>query len=106
MTKILGLLMTILFFSICNTNGFVEAATFIVTPFLNVSSVKIKNKGGNSGLISITGIKTGDIIKVYNSKRQLLYKSQRIIKSSIYLNLKELGIKAGKIYIDLGKGRK
>ena len=71
---------------------------------IKASQVKIINNKGKADTVTVIGLKKGDSIKVYNASskgKQLATKNAT--GSSVTLSIKQLGTKAGKVYISVTK---
>ncbi|MEH6930519.1 hypothetical protein V7Z65_28140, partial [Priestia megaterium] len=67
---------------------------------LKSSQLKVSNNKGKDDIVTVTGIAKGDIIKVYNtSTNGLVLASKQATTSSVSLPVKQLGTKAGTIYV-------
>ena len=71
---------------------------------LKASQIKVKNNKGKSDTITVKSIKKGDTIKVYNkaSGGKLLV-SKKSAGTSTTLSVKQLGKKAGSVYVSVTK---
>jgi len=71
---------------------------------LKTSQVKIANNRGKSDVITVSGLAKGDIVKVYNAstKGKLLGKATAS-SSSTKVSIKQLGKKAGQVYVSVTK---
>ena len=76
----------------------ISAQTF--TPNLLLSKIKISNNIGKNDTIAVSGTQKGDTIKIYDkSSGGKLLASQKSNGSSVTLSIKQLGTKAGKVYV-------
>lgn len=70
-----------------------------VTTKLKASQVKVLNHAKKQDEVKVTSLKKGDYIKVYSAKGSLLATSKKVTKTSITVNVKQLGKKKGNIYV-------
>ena len=71
---------------------------------IKASQVKIINNKGKADTVTVIGLKKGDSIKVYNaSSKGKQLATKKATGSSVTLSIKQLGTKAGKVYITVTK---
>ncbi|PQD96151.1 hypothetical protein CYL18_06000 [Pradoshia eiseniae] len=71
-----------------------------ITPTLSTSKITVKNNYGKNDTVTVSGIQKGNQIKVYDkSSGGKLLASQTSAGTSTALSIKQLGQKAGKIYV-------
>lgn len=70
-----------------------------VSSTLKTSQIKVVNYKSKSDVVTVSSLKAGDYIKVYNSKGTLLATSKKATKSSISVSIKQLGKTKGTIYV-------
>ena len=71
-----------------------------ITPTLSASKITVKNNYGKNDTVTVSGIQKGNQIKVYDkSKGGKLLASQKSAGTSTTLSIKQLGQKAGKVYV-------
>lgn len=65
------------------------------------SQVKITNNKSKKDVITVSKLKKGDVVKVYNASKggKLLAKSGKVTKTSAAISISQLGKKAGSVYI-------
>ena len=63
---------------------------------LNTKLIKVTNNKGKSDTVTVTGLKKGDYIKVYYGNTWV---GKESTGSSVTLSIKQLGTKAGKVYV-------
>ncbi|TDB55439.1 pre-peptidase C-terminal domain-containing protein [Bacillus sp. CBEL-1] len=69
---------------------------------LKVTQVKAANNKGKNDTITVTGINKNDTIKIYNaSSKGTLLASTKATTTSANLSVKQLGTKAGKVYVSI-----
>ncbi|MED3946250.1 hypothetical protein [Priestia aryabhattai] len=69
---------------------------------LQSSQVKVINNKGKADSVTVSKIAKGDVIKVYNaSSKGTLLASKQSEGSSTVLSIKQLGSKAGKVYVTI-----
>lgn len=65
------------------------------------TQVKITNNKSKKDVITVSKLKKGDVVKVYNASKggKLLAKSGKVTKTSAAISISQLGKKAGSVYI-------
>ncbi|MEH7307904.1 outer membrane protein assembly factor BamB family protein [Neobacillus drentensis] len=70
------------------------------SPALKSGQVKLTNNKSKSDTVKVTGLKKGDTIKIYNaSSKGKLLATKKASSSSTTISIKQLGKKAGKVYL-------
>ncbi|PUB10140.1 hypothetical protein [Paenisporosarcina sp. OV554] len=70
------------------------------TPSLSTKQVKVSNNKGKDDIVTVTGISVGEIVKIYNaSSKGSLLATKQATSSSVSLSIKQLGLKASKLYV-------
>lgn len=70
-----------------------------VSSTLKTSQIKVVNYKNKSDVVTVSSLKAGDYIKVYNSKGTLLATSKKATKSSVSVSIKQLSKTKGTIYV-------
>jgi len=69
---------------------------------LSASQVKVTNNKGKDDVIAVSSIAKGDIVKVYNANSKgTLIASKTSTGTSVTLTAKQVGEKAGKVYVSI-----
>lgn len=71
------------------------------TPTPKKSNVVIKNNKGKNDTITVKGLKKGSVVRVYNAKKSKVLVKGTSKGSSLTLSYKQLGTKAGKVYVSV-----
>ena len=75
-----------------------------ITDTLKASQVKVTNNKGKNDTVVVSGLVKGDVVKVYNaSTKGTLLTSITSTGTSTTLSVKQLGTKAGKVYVTVTK---
>lgn len=69
-----------------------------VSSALKASQIKVANNKGKADTISVSGLKSGDTIKSYNSRGHLLA-TKKSTGTNVSLSVPQLGSTSGKIYV-------
>ncbi|MBK0291313.1 hypothetical protein IAE22_03335 [Bacillus sp. S34] len=81
-----------------------EFITSMKSPALKASQIKVTNNKGKDDVIAVSGIAKGDIVKVYNtSSKGTLLASKTSTGPSATLTTKQVGEKAGKVYVTVSR---
>lgn len=97
------LMIICLVFSLTSMTELVNAAKVEQSPALEKSQITIDNLVG-ADFLNIYGLDKGDIVKVYDSKNKLLLKSKPVEgKSREHWSIKQVGTKAGTIFVTVTK---
>ncbi|MFI2958658.1 MULTISPECIES: hypothetical protein [Priestia] len=81
-----------------------EFITSMKSPALKASQIKVTNNKGKDDVIAVSGISKGDIVKVYNtSSKGTLLASKTSTGPSATLTTKQVGEKAGKVYVTVSR---
>ncbi|WP_160724100.1 hypothetical protein [Bacillus sp. USDA818B3_A] len=97
------------YFKIVNYNNAVdypyEFGIWTTTPMLAPGQVTVKNNKGTSDIITVNGLGTGDVVKVYNaSSGGTLLKSGTASSTGVaVMSVTQVGQKSGKIYVTVTK---
>lgn len=68
---------------------------------LQVSQVKITNNKGKADRVAVSGIVKGDIVRVYDANSKLLVTSPQATGTTVTADVKQLGTKAGYVYVSV-----
>lgn len=68
------------------------------TPALSPKNVTVTNNKGKSDVVTVNGLKKNDTVKIYNSSGKSIA-STKATSSKAVIYIKQLGTKAGKIYV-------
>lgn len=89
-----------------NYDGYDQRYSFSVRSSIQALSTKqvsIKNYKGKSDLVTVSGAKSGDLVKIYDKSNKLLSSKKADKSGKAVFSFKQLGSKGGYIYVSLTK---